>query len=75
MSRNFETILEQVRQLPREEQLALAAWIENEESLEIPSQVINEGRRRLADYDAGKSQPIPYKQAMEEIRQELKIAG
>ncbi|MEZ4991913.1 MAG: addiction module protein [Saprospiraceae bacterium] len=75
MSKNFETILEKVRQLSREEQLALAAWIESGEELEIPTQVIEEGRRRLAAYDAGKSEPIPYKQAMEEIRRELKIAG
>lgn len=72
MSRNFETILELVRQLSHKEQLVLIDWIESQGEIAVPFQVIEEGRRRLSDYDARSIEPIPYKKAMEEIRYVLK---
>lgn len=72
MSKDFETILELVRQLSREEQLALVAWIRKKGESEIPPQIIEEGRRRLSAFDARIIKPIPYKQALDEIRRSLK---
>ncbi|MEM8527624.1 MAG: addiction module protein [Bacteroidota bacterium] len=76
MSNNFENVLEQVQMLNRFEQLQListiAQGLTNEEPKELPRYVIQENRRRLADYDAGVTQAIPYKKAMRSIRDQIK---
>ncbi len=65
-------VLEQVHQLTRSEQLALIASIaqmigDDEQSI-FPDEVIRENNRRLAAYDTGQTQGIPYQEAMREIR-------
>jgi len=76
MSNNFENVLEQVQMLNRFEQLqlisAIVQGLTNEEPKELPRYVIQENRRRLADYDAGVTQAIPYKEAMHSIRDQIK---
>ena len=60
MSKNFETILEQVHHLSQWEQLALIASIaqivgENEPDI-LPAHIIEENRRRLAAFEAEEMQ-------------------
>lgn len=75
MSKNFESVLEQVNQLTRYEQLALIAsiaqMIGEDESDIFPEYVIKENRRRLAAYDAGEIKAISYKDAMSYVRDQL----
>jgi len=75
MSKNFENVLEQAQQLNRAEQLALissiALMLSEDESDMIPEYVMEENRRRLADYDAGKTEGIFYKDAMQQVRDQL----
>ncbi|MBK9492909.1 MAG: addiction module protein [Haliscomenobacter sp.] len=75
MSKNFENALEQVQQLTRWEQLALIASIaqligEDEPDI-FPEYVIQENRRRLAAYDAGETQGIPYQEALAYVREQI----
>lgn len=73
MSKHFENVLEQVQHLTRSEQLALIASIAQiigEDEMDIfPEYVIQENHRRLAAYDAGETQGIPYQDAMAYIRE------
>ena len=75
MSKNFEEVLTQVHQLTRWEQLALIAsiaqMIGDDESENLPEYVIQENQRRLAVYDAGEIQGIPYKEAMDYVREQI----
>lgn len=75
MSENFENVLEQVHRLTRSEQLALIASIaqlmSEDERDELPEYVVQENRRRLAAYDAGETEGIPYKEAMSYVREEI----
>lgn len=75
MSKDFENVLQQVHQLTRSEQLALIASIaqmigEDEPNL-IPEYAVQENSRRLAAYDAGKTEGIPYKKAMNYVREQI----
>ena len=75
MSANFENVLQQVHQLTRSEQLALIASIaqmigEDEPGL-IPEYAIQENHRRLAAYDAGETEGIPYKKAISYVREQI----
>lgn len=75
MSHNFENVLEQVHQLTRSEQLELISTIAQilgeDETDELPEQVIAENRRRLSAYDAGETKGIPYKEAMRYVRTQM----
>ena len=75
MSKDFENVLEQVNQLTRSEQLELIASIarllsENEPDV-LPAHIIQENNRRLAAYDAGKTEGIPYKEALSYVREQI----
>ena len=78
MSKNFENVLEQVQHLTRSEQLALIASIAQiigeHESDTFPEYVIQENRRRLAAYDAGETQGVPYQDALAYVRQQISEA-
>jgi hypothetical protein len=75
MSKNFQNILEQIRRLPRREQLALIAsiaqLISEDEADHFPDHVIEENRRRLATFDAGETKGIPYRDAMNYVREQI----
>jgi hypothetical protein len=75
MSKNFQTILEQIRHLSRREQLALIASIAQligeDEPDHFPDYVIEENRRRLATFDAGETKGIPYRDAMNYVREQI----
>jgi hypothetical protein len=75
MSKNFETVLEQVHHLTRWEQLALIAsiaqMIGEDEPDVFPNYVIEENLRRLATFDAGETQGIPYQDAMSYVREQI----
>ena len=78
MSKNFENVLEQVQHLTRSEQLALIASIaqiigEHESDI-FPEYVIQENHRRLAAYDAGETQGIPYQDALAYVRKQISEA-
>ena len=75
MSKNFETVLEQVHHLSRWEQLALIASIAQligeDEPDHFPDHVIEENRRRLAAFDAGETKGIPYQDAINHVREQI----
>ncbi|MCO6475634.1 MAG: addiction module protein [Phaeodactylibacter sp.] len=75
MSKDFENILEQVHQLTRSEQLALIASIarmlSDDEPDVLPEYIVQENNRRLAAYDAGKTKGIPYKEALNSVREQI----
>ncbi len=52
----------------------LAYLHDSDDMGEIPAYVMEENRRRLADYDSGKSEGIPYKKALAHIRSQIKAS-
>lgn len=76
MSKHFENILEQVYQLSRSEQLALiesiAHMLNETEEFSIPASVQEENRRRLNNYDRGETKGIPFKDALNYVREKIK---
>ena len=77
MSEQFEHVLQQVHRLNRAEQLALieliALLLGEDEQEKIPEEVIEENRRRLAAYDLGETEGIPCQEAMNQVRERLKV--
>jgi hypothetical protein len=71
MSKNFQTILEQIRHLSRREQLALIAYIAKLINEDEPDHVIEENRRRLAAFDAEETKGIHYQDAMNYVREQI----
>lgn len=77
MSDTFQVVLQQAQSLARTEQLALIAAIaellQTQEThlATIPDEVVVENRRRLAEYDAGTVEAVPFDEAMSEIREQI----
>lgn len=70
MHDSFNDVLQQAHRLSRADQLTLIASLAGtmkEEEL-LPQAVREENLHRLEDYDAGKVQPIPYREAMQSLR-------
>ncbi len=52
---------------------SIARLLGEDEQEMIPEEVIEENRRRLAAYDASETEGIPYQEAMNQVRERLKV--
>lgn len=70
---SVETLLQEFTRLPKPDQKQFLAEImsylvDDTEDYVIPDTVVAENCRRLAAYDAGEMEGIPYKEAMKQVR-------
>jgi putative addiction module component (TIGR02574 family) len=76
MSPQLKQLADQALALPEDERLILAdvlwASVPNAAELEVDDELIAEIERREAEIASGAVKPIPYEQAMREIRESLK---
>jgi len=73
MSTNFDSVSAEAMSLPPDLRFVLAQqlWESVEGQLDEDAELIAEFERRCAEVDSGAVQPIPYDQAMREIRASL----
>jgi putative addiction module component (TIGR02574 family) len=73
MSSNFDAVSAEAMSLPPDLRFVLAQqlWESVEGQLDEDAELIAEFDRRCAEVDSGAVQPIPYEQAMREIRASL----
>jgi putative addiction module component (TIGR02574 family) len=74
MSSSLDALTAQAMTLPPEQRYELAhrLWISVEDQLDDDEALFAEIARREAEIESGKIQPIPFAQAMREIRDSLK---
>jgi putative addiction module component (TIGR02574 family) len=73
-SLSFDVLASQVLALPPEQRVELAErlWASVEGQLDEDEELFREIDRRIAEVDSGAVKPIPFEQAMREIRDSLK---
>ncbi len=70
MSNNFDSVSAQAMSLPADLRFVLAQqlWESVEGQIDEDTEIVAEFDRRCAEVDSGAVKPIPYEQAMQEIR-------